>query len=300
MKLPTPPANSLTDAIQGAADQVVDAYEQVVEAVIGVAGEMNSADMQAQLRLIQQTLLLAKAAKEEARGRVVAAARNGVLTVEATAAAQVLEAAAMVVLAAMLTVLVVGSTNSVAAMGRAVLEVVRFNAALATFLVAREVANSQGVAQRFDKEQRAVDASFADLQAEIRNRRSRTRDADNKINEERAVRDRMLGNIEEAGRRLEEIAAAVTGSGPAKGVSVPPSSAAPPASAKPPDGFRHQDRLDRLAGKLKDYALRHSELPLGVRGQVTEVLSPMPRIQLPSITPKVGVAMPLTSWPRRP
>ncbi|WP_284617227.1 hypothetical protein [Aquabacterium humicola] len=284
MKLPSPPSNPVTDALEQAAGQVGDAAEQVFEALIGAAGEVSPENAEEALKVLKASLLLAMAAQEEARGRLVARVDEGVTSVVDVTGAVIMVSVA--VLVTIIGIVVAGYKTTSQAAERVATGVIRVGVAVAAFAVARTVAEGREVGKRLRGESASIRTAVANLEAEIGRLRARRDDAD-RIDARRPEREAMLEHLRRAARLVGEAAAAVGGRAPAGGGVTPGQGATSGAG-----GVGSLDRIERLVDRLRGVATRSGKLPPDVRAQFIEVCKPMPRMARAGMLPRVGTAVP--------
>lgn len=285
MRLPSPPSNPVTDALGQAADQVADAAEQVFGAAIDAAGDaMSPENAEQALKVLRASLLLAKAARDEAAGRLVTRVGDDVRSQVDATGAVILVGVAVIVVAIGMTV--AGYSTASQAAGRVATGVARVGVAVTAFAVARTVAEGREVGKGLRGESASIRTALTNLEAEIGRLRARRDDAD-RGGARRAERDSILDNLRRAAQLLVDVAAAVGGEAPAGGGTTQGQGTFPG-----PGGVRGGDKIERLADRLKGLAIRRGNLPPDVRAQLIEACSPMPRIARPGMVAKAGTAVP--------
>jgi hypothetical protein len=285
MRLPSPPSNPVTSALEQAADEVADAAEQVFETLIAAAGDMSPENAEQALKVLQASLLVAKAAKDEAAGRLVARVDEDVKSQLDATGAVILITVAVVVMA--IGIVVVGYNAASQAAGRVATGVARVGVAVAAFAVARTVAEGREVGKRLRGESASIRAAVANLEAEIGRLLARRDDA-GRVGVRRVERDSILDSLKRAARLVVEAAAVIGGGAPA-GSGVTEGQGA----TFGPGDVRSLDRIERLADRLKGLAMRRCNLPPDVRAQFIEACRPMPRIARPRMVSKAATAVPL-------
>jgi len=291
MKLPSLPSNPVTDAVEQAADEVVEAAEQVLESMIGTVGEVDSGDNQPGLRVLQKGLSLAEAAKGQARDRVETVVNDSVASTIESATGVVMVVVALVVVAVGMAM--AGANAAVSATARVAFAMGRLTLALGAFEAQRAAAELRSARQRLRKEANSVGGASADLQTEIRRLRSEINGEINKGNDRwRGERESILNNFEQAARLLADLAGSTTGAASATSGAPPPST---PSSGK----VRRMEKIDQMANRLEGYARRRVGLPPVVRAHVIEACTPMPRLARPNFAPSAALPVGPRDWTKK-